>query len=107
MVTITVIYDNNPWDRRMMVAWGFSCLIKSSESRILFDTGGDPFTLIENMKILKETAEGINFIMLSHPHADHTGGLSAILKGKKGVKLCLGHSFPESFKELEEGKVHM
>lgn len=26
-VRITVIYDNNPYDKRLKTAWGFSCLI--------------------------------------------------------------------------------
>lgn len=99
MITITTIYDNNPWDRRLRTAWGFSCLIENGEEKVLFDTGGDSSTLRENMRILKKEPESIDFIVLSHPHGDHTGGISAILERNKGIKIYLGASFPKSFKK--------
>jgi 7,8-dihydropterin-6-yl-methyl-4-(beta-D-ribofuranosyl)aminobenzene 5'-phosphate synthase len=105
MVTITIIYDNNPWDNRLRAAWGFSCLIEKSEEKVLFDTGGNSSTLISNMEKLDISPESIDLIVLSHPHGDHTGGLPAILRKNRGVKLYLGCSFPESFKvwAKEEG----
>ncbi|MHC1585061.1 MAG: MBL fold metallo-hydrolase [Candidatus Syntropharchaeia archaeon] len=97
MVTITIIYDNNPWDNRLKIAWGFSCLIEGKK-KVLFDTGGDPDTLIENMEALGKNPGNIDFVVLSHSHSDHTGGISAVL-GKGKTKIFLGVSFPERFKE--------
>ena len=104
-VTITVIYDNNSWDNRLRAAWGFSCLIEKGEEKVLFDTGGDASVLADNMEILGKATQSIDFIVLSHPHGDHTGGLRAILRKNKRLKLYLGASFSESFKvwAKEEG----
>ncbi|MHC1635558.1 MAG: MBL fold metallo-hydrolase [Candidatus Methanospirareceae archaeon] len=101
MVTITIVYDNNPWDSRMRTGWGFSCFVKKGEEEILFDTGGDPSTLIENMRAIRKEPADVDIVVLSHPHSDHTGGLSGILERKRegGIKLYLGSSFPDSFKE--------
>lgn len=45
-LTITIIYDNNPYDERLETAWGFSCLVEGLEKTILFDTGGDSAMLL-------------------------------------------------------------
>ncbi len=56
-ITITVIYDNNPYEKRLETAWGFSCLITGVEKTILFDIGGDGSLLLDNMT--KSTLEKI------------------------------------------------
>jgi hypothetical protein len=38
-VTITILYDNNEYDERLKMAWGFACLVEGPEKTILFDTG--------------------------------------------------------------------
>ena len=51
-LTITVIYDNNPYKEGLETAWGFACLITGAEKTILFDTGGDGSMLLNNMEKL-------------------------------------------------------
>ncbi len=101
-LTITFIYDNNPSDRRLKSAWGFSALVEYHESRLLFDTGGDGQILMENMRSLGVDPTQIDSIVLSHAHQDHTGGLTAVLDtGVKPVVYLLP-SFPVSFKHQIE-----
>lgn len=57
---------------------GFSCLIES-EDTTLFDTG-QGLGIINNMKAMGKTIGGINRIILSHGHFDHTGGLLPVLQ---------------------------
>ncbi len=37
----TIVYDNNPLDKRLKTAWGFACVIEGLSETILFDTGGE------------------------------------------------------------------
>jgi 7,8-dihydropterin-6-yl-methyl-4-(beta-D-ribofuranosyl)aminobenzene 5'-phosphate synthase len=101
-LTITIIYDNNLYDRRLKSAWGFSALVEYCDHILLFDTGGDGQILMENMRILKIDPDGIDSVVLSHAHQDHTGGLAALLgTGAKAVVYLLP-SFPVSFKRQIE-----
>ena len=34
-LTITILYDNNPYDERLKTAWGFSCLVERGDLRML------------------------------------------------------------------------
>jgi 7,8-dihydropterin-6-yl-methyl-4-(beta-D-ribofuranosyl)aminobenzene 5'-phosphate synthase len=58
--------------------WGFSALVETDSSRILFDVGGRPNTVRDNVAELKVNLSGIRQVVLSHNHIDHTAGLSAI-----------------------------
>jgi 7,8-dihydropterin-6-yl-methyl-4-(beta-D-ribofuranosyl)aminobenzene 5'-phosphate synthase len=98
-VTITVTYDNNPYDDRLETAWGFSCLIRLPERVILFDTGGDSSILLNNMEQLQIDPQEIDIVVLSHIHGDHVGGLGGILNQNSDVTVYLPASFPQSLKE--------
>jgi 7,8-dihydropterin-6-yl-methyl-4-(beta-D-ribofuranosyl)aminobenzene 5'-phosphate synthase len=97
-LTITVIYDNNPYKEALETSWGFSCLITGTEKTILFDTGADGKLLLGNMEKLAIAADSIDTVVLSHIHGDHTGGLPAFLENNPQVTLYLPKSFPEGFK---------
>lgn len=55
--------------------WGFSALIEADGRRILFDTGFRPQTVLHNAGVLGLDLAGVTDVVLSHNHADHTGGL--------------------------------
>jgi 7,8-dihydropterin-6-yl-methyl-4-(beta-D-ribofuranosyl)aminobenzene 5'-phosphate synthase len=97
-LTITVLYDNNPFDERLKTAWGFAALIEYQGHTLLFDTGGDGPTLLGNMSILKMDPTCIQSIVLSHAHGDHTGGLGAVLESSTKPTVYLPPSFSASFK---------
>jgi 7,8-dihydropterin-6-yl-methyl-4-(beta-D-ribofuranosyl)aminobenzene 5'-phosphate synthase len=98
-ITITIIYDNNEYDKRLKTAWGFSCLVELKEKKILFDTGGDSLTLLSNMKKLEIDPKKLDIIVLSHIHGDHTGGLTGLLKINPNVTVYIPKSFPDSLKD--------
>jgi len=104
LMTMTILYDNHPYDHRLKTAWGLSCLIEFERNTILFDTGGDGRTLLENMKILNKDPKTINTIILSHIHRDHTGGLGSLLREKSNAKIVVPESFHQEFDRA--AKVH-
>jgi 7,8-dihydropterin-6-yl-methyl-4-(beta-D-ribofuranosyl)aminobenzene 5'-phosphate synthase len=97
-LTITIVYDNNAYDGRLKTAWGFAALLAYHDQTLLFDTGGDGQTLVENMRILEIDPTQIESVLLSHAHGDHTGGLSTLLELGARPSVYLPPSFSASFK---------
>jgi len=97
-VALTIVYDNSPYDERLRTAWGFGCYVNVNGVKILFDTGGDPHILLDNMAKLNIDVKEIEIIILSHIHGDHVGGLFGFLELNSQVKVYLSASFPDDFK---------
>ena len=98
-ITMTIVYDNNPGQEGLTTAWGFACVIQGLEKSVLFDTGGNGRLLLENMRRLNLDPKGIDVVVLSHIHGDHTGGLSSFLRVRTGVPVYIPTGFPPAFKE--------
>jgi 7,8-dihydropterin-6-yl-methyl-4-(beta-D-ribofuranosyl)aminobenzene 5'-phosphate synthase len=98
-LTITVVYDNNPYKQGLQTAWGFSCVTTGLEKTILFDTGGDGSILLGNMEKLAVEPNNIDIVVLSHIHGDHTGGIDSFLEKNPDVTIYLPKSFPKKFKD--------
>jgi 7,8-dihydropterin-6-yl-methyl-4-(beta-D-ribofuranosyl)aminobenzene 5'-phosphate synthase len=58
--------------------WGFAALVEADGRKILFDTGARPNTVLENAKELKIDLSGVQDVILSHFHDDHTTGLMTL-----------------------------
>ncbi len=97
-LTITLVYDNNAYGGRLKTAWGFAALVAYHNQTLLFDTGGDGQTLVQNMRILEIDPTQIESVLLSHAHGDHTGGLSTLLELGARPTVYLPPSFSASFK---------
>ena len=96
---LTIVYDNNPHNKKLETRWGFSCLIEGSEKTIIFDVGGEGSVLLKNMEKLKISPKMIDIMVLSHIHYDHIGGLPTFLKENPDVVVYMPRSFPKSVKE--------
>jgi len=91
---VTVVYDNEITKAGLRAGWGFSALIESEKAApILFDTGADSPTLLDNMRELGIDARRIGIIVISHAHGDHTGGLRGILEVNKEAEIYVSASF--------------
>jgi len=77
---ITVLVDNTALFDRMFVAeHGFSAYIETGGKKILFDTGYSD-ALVKNAGKMGINLLNLDYIVLSHGHFDHTGGLWHILR---------------------------
>jgi len=90
---LTVLYDNYLGKRGLLSDNGFSCIIRGTEKTLLFDTGSDKDILLANMRILDIDPGTIDCIVISHDHADHTGGLLSILEVNPGITVYLPERF--------------
>ncbi len=106
-ITLTIVYNNLPFDARLKTAWGFACLVETGKTTILFDTGGDGPTLMDNLAALGFDPRRIDTVVLSHNHDDHTGGLDALLKVNDHLDVYAPRSFAENLKTRvgEHGRV--
>jgi len=50
------------------------------ECRLLFDAGWSPEPILHNAEVLGVRMEDVEYIVLSHSHFDHTGGLAGVLR---------------------------
>ena len=69
-----------------LAEWGLSILVEVDGLRILMDTGLS-FSAVHNARLMGIDLSTIDRIMLSHGHADHTGGLREVLKIKGEVEV--------------------
>jgi 7,8-dihydropterin-6-yl-methyl-4-(beta-D-ribofuranosyl)aminobenzene 5'-phosphate synthase len=76
-VTITILYDNVCYDTMFTPSNGFSCFIAGLKKTILFDAGEKVDVLQHNMKQANIDPSRIEYLVISHAHADHFGGLLA------------------------------
>jgi 7,8-dihydropterin-6-yl-methyl-4-(beta-D-ribofuranosyl)aminobenzene 5'-phosphate synthase len=65
------------------------------EHRILFDTGVSPDGVVENMRRLDVDPSGIEAIVCSHGHFDHTAGLDGLVRvlGSTGMPVLVHPNF--------------
>jgi 7,8-dihydropterin-6-yl-methyl-4-(beta-D-ribofuranosyl)aminobenzene 5'-phosphate synthase len=91
MVELTVLVDNSiplPRNRYLAAEYGLSILIHAvgeEETCILFDTGSTGKVLSENIDVLGFNIRDIDYVVLSHRHYDHTGGLKKLLELVGGI----------------------
>jgi len=88
-ILIVVLVDNNQYREGLETAWGLSIYVEVNETKILFDTGPEPGILERNAKRLGIDLSKVDFVVISHVHGDHTGGLGYIASVKPGVKVFI------------------
>lgn len=93
---LKIVYDNEA-ESGFISGWGFSCLIETTDEKILFDTGWDGNLLLHNMKRFGVEREDINSIVISHAHWDHAGGITHVLHPE--VSIYVPHSFSSRLKK--------
>jgi len=87
-VRITVLMENTAGDQPLRFEHGLSLWIEAHCARLLFDTGRSN-AFVENARHLGTPLEETDFIVLSHGHYDHTGGLAAALRNAPQACLVL------------------
>ncbi len=88
-IRLTVLVDNAPGRADLKPEHGFSCLVEADGHRLLFDTGAKD-ALVHNSKCLGVSLSGLDALVFSHGHYDHTGGLAAAI-GLLGKTRVVAH----------------
>ena len=102
---ITVLYDAFGKNPTMKKDWGYAALVEVGGRRILFDTGDNPDIFAQNVKAAGVDLKRLDFVVLSHRHGDHMGGLTYLLSVNPNVKIyapkepfgIYGSSLPSTF----------
>lgn len=63
----------------MQKDWGYAALVEYGGKLILFDTGNNPDILAKNAKAKGIDFSKLDFVVMSHRHGDHMGGLKYVL----------------------------
>lgn len=99
-ISITTVFDNYAVDAAVATRWGFATAITTPSTTVLFDTGSDGETLLSNMKALDVDPRSIDAVVISHLHADHVGGLAALLRVNAGVLVYLPARSPDALHRM-------
>jgi 7,8-dihydropterin-6-yl-methyl-4-(beta-D-ribofuranosyl)aminobenzene 5'-phosphate synthase len=83
----TVLYDAFGRDPAMQKDWGYTAFIEFGGKRILFDTGNNAQTLERNAKARATDLSRLDFVVMSHRHGDHMGGMSYLLARNPNVRI--------------------
>jgi 7,8-dihydropterin-6-yl-methyl-4-(beta-D-ribofuranosyl)aminobenzene 5'-phosphate synthase len=86
-VRITVLNDAFGKDPAMQKDWGYAAFVEYGGKRILFDTGNNPDVLAKNAKAKGVDLSRLDFVVMSHRHGDHMGGMSTLLAANPKVKI--------------------
>ena len=91
---VSIVVDNTVYRPGFLAEWGFAALVEAESggrvTRLLFDTGSSSEALLHNLGMLGVEASTIDYVVLSHGHYDHTGGLRGFLE-RAGGKIVVAH----------------
>lgn len=92
-VTITTLIENNPGaDPALKNEHGLSFFIEKDGWKILFDTGQSR-AFLDNAEHLQVDLRSLDYVVISHGHYDHSGGLKSLAKITTDFRLFVGHGF--------------
>ncbi|MDQ7969680.1 MAG: MBL fold metallo-hydrolase [Oxalicibacterium faecigallinarum] len=102
---LTVLYDAFGKEGALEKDWGYAALIEVDGKRILFDTGNNGDILKKNAAAKNVDLSKLDFVVMSHRHGDHMGGLAYVLSLNPKVKIyapkegfgVYGGDLPSSF----------
>lgn len=77
---IKIVFEDNESEEGFIRGQGFSALIYNyfTDSFLLFDTGSDGESLVHNIERSDVEISAITKVIISHNHAEHSGGLEEI-----------------------------
>lgn len=110
-VVLTTISDNLVLKPGLWGQWGLSYLIELTDSKgdrrkVLFDTANDTWPFLYNIEKLGIDLEGLDGIVLSHGHSDHTVATVEALEMSGGCPVYAHpHCFLPRFYKSKSGKL--
>jgi 7,8-dihydropterin-6-yl-methyl-4-(beta-D-ribofuranosyl)aminobenzene 5'-phosphate synthase len=103
-VEITVLVDDTVHAPRLRAEHGLSLLVECDAGRLLYDTGASALFL-GNAKHLGVSLNGLDGVVLSHNHYDHTGGVEHLVERFDRAPPVYAHPevFRQSYAPAREG----
>jgi 7,8-dihydropterin-6-yl-methyl-4-(beta-D-ribofuranosyl)aminobenzene 5'-phosphate synthase len=108
---VTILYDAFGEKKDLTKDWGFSALVEHNGKLILFDTGNNAPNFEHNAKALGVDVTKVDFVVISHRHADHATGLKYVLSVNPNVTVYVpadgsngfgGAVFPKAYLRADE-----
>jgi len=84
---LTILVDAFGSRPELRQDWGYAALVEYGGKRILFDTGNDSDGFAEYVRRLGVQLTGLDAVVISHRHGDHTAGLRYLLTVNPSVKI--------------------
>jgi len=78
-VRLTTLCENTAGAFGFTGEWGLSILVEAGGEKVLLDTGLSN-SIVKNAAVGGVDLSGIDKVVISHGHADHTGGLRSMLQ---------------------------
>ncbi len=98
MYKITVLVENCVYQHKLRGEHGLSLLVESDNGKILFDTGSSDL-FAHNARLMGIDLAEVDYLILSHGHGDHTGGLRHFLTlNTKAKVVCKQEILDRKFK---------
>lgn len=95
---ITTLAENSVYGKGLQGEHGLSLLVEAGERKVLFDTGASDL-FIRNARLMAIDLTDVEYVVLSHGHQDHTGGLRHFLTLNSRAKVvCKKEIFNPKFK---------
>ncbi len=97
MEIVTLIENEiSPEHSNLKTEAGLSLFIKSGNLNILFDTGSSG-AFADNAEKLGVDLSTVDFVVISHAHFDHTGGLEQFFQINKSAKVYIKEEVKEQY----------
>lgn len=95
MVRITTLIENSPGEHLgLRNEHGLSFFVESNGRTVIFDTGQSG-AFLQNAEQLRKDVSAAEYVVLSHGHYDHSGGLRSLREKSDRFKLIAGKGFFE------------
>ena len=84
----TVLSDNRSSNPMLETEHGLSILLATERHKILLDTGASD-VFIRNAELLGVDLSNVDYVLISHGHSDHAGGLRYFLEQNQRAKVIV------------------
>ena len=103
MLKINILADNHVRRRGFLAEHGYSILVRLDDFQVLFDAGQTEILFLNAEKAGLDIA-GVNALVISHGHYDHTGGVLEFCRLNTDAPLYI---HPEAFCERYSGATYI
>ena len=96
-IKVTTLIENSCFQGKLIAEQGLSMILETPTASILFDTGAGP-NFIANANILGFDISKVDYLIISHGHYDHIGGIKFFCEvNKKATILLKEHALAPKF----------